>query len=226
MIKRIDRAGLSATLLISFLSVLATASLCWPGVASFLVADSQKIADYELWRWITGPLVHATWGHLLRDLALLLFVGVAFERELGRRYSLLCLLGLVLPTIVSLHDPQIHFYYGSSGLTHALLAAVMLYILVPGRSQLASPSWMLAMAGAATLTLFGKVLWEVSTGAPLFPMDLGPGVHQLPIAHASGAAVGVLFFGASKIWDAVRFPGPPAPTTEVAPSRAPRWLVD
>ena len=185
--------GIKITLLICVLSVLATASLHWPGILDALSADGDAIAKGQLWRWITGPFVHATWGHLLRDLSLLLFVGIAFEREFGRGYILLCLLGLAIPTYASLLDPEVYIYYGTSGLTHALLAAVLCKVLLASNPNVASPRWMAVLAGIGALALLAKVTWELATGTPLFPMDLGPGVRQVPMAHAVGAAVGSLF---------------------------------
>ncbi len=191
--------GLRTTILIASLSVVATASLHWPGVANALVADGDAIGQYQLWRWISGPLVHATWGHLLRDLALLLFAGVALERDLGSRFKHLCLLGLAVPTIATLADPQIQFYFGTSGLTHALLAALVFHVLLSSEINLRTPRWMRAMALLGGFALGAKVLWEVITGAPLFPMDLGPGIRQVPIAHASGALVGALFIVGTRL---------------------------
>lgn len=199
MIKKGHELGLTTTMVIASLSVLATASLHWPGVADLWIADSDAIAQYQLWRWFTGPLVHATWGHLLRDLALLLFCGIALERELGRRYWQLCLAGLAVPTIASLGDPQLQYYFGTSGLTHALLAALILHVLWDTDADLRGPLWMRALALCGGLALGGKVLWEVTVGAPLFPMDLGPGIHQVPIAHASGALVGALFIAGTRL---------------------------
>lgn len=201
---RSRKMGLSTTLLISVLSIIATASLAWPPVANALIADGDAIAHYQLWRLLSGPLVHATWGHLARDLALLLFVGVAIERELGRGYPLLCLLGLAVPTVVSLGHPQIDVYFGTSGLTHALLAAMICHVLWSSRSEVRTPHWMLALAALGGLALFAKVIWELTTGVPVFPMDLGPGIRQVPIAHATGAAIGALFIGLARVNPSVR----------------------
>lgn len=189
------------TIWIALLSVIATASARWLGVAEGVVADCSTIDDLQVWRLFTGPLVHATWAHLLRDMALLVFVGLAFERELGRRYALLCLLGLGVPTVAALWDPTIYIYYGTSGLTHALLAAAITHTLLARHPDFRTPAWMRGLAALGGLALVTKVLWEVAFDAPLFPMDLGAGVRQLPSAHALGAAVGILFVAGSLLVD-------------------------
>jgi hypothetical protein len=129
---------------------------------------------------IDGPLVHATWGHLVRDLALTLIAGAAYEAPMRRVWPALVIAGLVLPWIAVLATGAAG-YYGVSGLSHALLAAALTFELRRRRNV-----WLgcLCFAGAA------KIGYELATGAPAFPMDLGPGVHQATVAHAVGAALG------------------------------------
>jgi rhomboid family GlyGly-CTERM serine protease len=157
------------------------------GAIDWLLATSAGVRAGQLWRLITGSLVHATWGHLIRDLALLVFVGVAYGDAIGRRFGLLALAGLALPAAaVFALEPDISIYYGTSGLTHALLAAAVIAELRrPGSRSLR------LIAAVIAVVLSAKLGYELATGAPMFPMDLGPGVRQLPIAHAAGALVGV-----------------------------------
>jgi hypothetical protein len=47
---------------------------------------SQEGASGRVWRALAGPLVHATWDHLVRDVALTAIVGAgatAFRMDLG-----------------------------------------------------------------------------------------------------------------------------------------------
>jgi hypothetical protein len=133
---------------------------------------------------ISGPLVHATWGHLVRDLALTLLAGVAYEAPMRRVWPALIAVGLVAPwaAVIATGAPG---YYGLSGLSHALLAAALTFELRRRHGRIRAYVAVLAAAGAA------KLLYEAATASPAFPMDLGPGVHQVPIAHLVGAAVGV-----------------------------------
>ena len=176
------------TLAVAAAAVVATAIALSASPADHRVARAM-LADgntwREPWRALTGPLVHATWGHLVRDLSLTLIVGVAYEAPLGRRWPVLIAAGLVLPALAVLASGAT-VYYGLSGLSHALLAAALGFELRRRRGR-ARLYVAIVAAGLAV-----KVGYELVTGAPAFPMDLGPGVRQTPLAHAVGAALGAL----------------------------------
>ena len=152
--------------------------------ARWLVADRDALARGELWRAITGPFVHVTWGHLVRDLALVLVPGIAYEAAFGRRWRLVIVAGLIVPAlvVVATGTPA---YYGLSGLSHACLAATLGYEL---RHRTGPTRWYVVALLAAGI---GKIGYELATGAPAFAMDLGPGVHQATLAHAAGGALGL-----------------------------------
>jgi len=180
------------TAAVAVAGVLATAA-----AAGGLVADADAVRAGELWRLATGSLVHATAGHLVRDVGLLVIVGAAYERTLRRGFGVLIGLLLVGPPIaVFCADPDLRCYYGLSGLTHGLIAAALAFEL----SRRRAPWWVWAIAGAFAF----KLAFELATGAPLFPMSLGPGVRQVPVAHAAGAAIGTA-------WALLRCPPHPDP---------------
>jgi len=179
------------TFLIALASFVATAFfLRGASTVDHLIAERGPTLGGQFWRLFTGPLVHATWGHLARDLALLMFVGIVFERELGRRWWLACGAGLSVPTLASfLADKNLEGFLGTSGLTHTLLGLVLVYVL---RWERDADPWMRRAALVGAVLLAVKVTYEMIANAPMFPMDLGANVHQLPVAHFSGAIVGAL----------------------------------
>jgi rhomboid family GlyGly-CTERM serine protease len=144
-----------------------------------LIADGRALHG-QWWRLATGPFIHATWAHLVRDLALVALAGIPYEARLPHR---LWILGLVVPPLVTLGT--VDWYCGLSGLSHALLAGALTYEALRrrGRTRIA----VLALCAIAAL----KPLYEVATGAPAFPMALGAHVVQVPIAHAAGVLVGI-----------------------------------
>jgi len=162
-----SRVDFRLTLAVAILAVIATAAHLAGGAA------------------IGGPFVHATWGHLVRDLALTLLPGIVYEAPMRRAWPALLGAGLLLPWLAVL-GAGAPGYYGLSGLSHTLLAAALTFELIHRRGRVRLYVAALCAAGAA------KLLYEAFTGAPAFPMDLGPGVHQVPLAHLVGAAAGVV----------------------------------
>lgn len=181
------RSPIGITLLCAAAAVVLTAA-AREGAIDVVLATRAGVAAGQLWRLVTGSLVHATWGHLVRDLALLVFVGVAYGDAIGRRrFGWLCAAGLAIPAAaVFALEPDIGVYYGTSGLTHALLAAA-----VVGELRRPSTRSLRVIAVAVGVILGVKLGYESLTGAPMFPMDLGSGIRQMPIAHAAGALVGL-----------------------------------
>lgn len=173
------------TLAVSALATVATAAgFASARVADALVADG-RIAHGQLWRAATGPLLHATWGHLVRDVALVALAGAAYEAPLRSRRAPLFAAGLVLPAIAVLAAGRVDWYCGLSGLSHALLAAALAYEAIRRRG--AARAGVIALGAVAAC----KPIYELVTGAPAFAMALGAGVTQVPLAHAVGALVGV-----------------------------------
>lgn len=173
------------TLAVSGLAIAATASaFASPGIADLLIAD-PRIAHGQLWRALTGPLVHATWGHMVRDLALVAIAGAAYEAPLRALRAPLFAAGLVLPGLAVLAAGDARWYCGLSGLSHALLAAALSYELVRRRGIARAIA--LALAGVAA----AKPIYELVTGAPAFAMSLGNDVVQVPLAHVTGVLTGI-----------------------------------
>ncbi|MGE0546988.1 MAG: rhomboid family intramembrane serine protease [Kofleriaceae bacterium] len=156
-----------------------------PAVRDVIVADA-RISDGEVWRALIGPFAHATWGHLLRDVALIAVVGVGYEAPLARIRTPLFIAGIMGPAVAVLAVGQVSWYCGLSGLSHAVLAAAVSYE-VANRRGIAR-----ALAVAIALGLAIKVVFELATGMPAFPMPLGDGIRQAPVAHGAGVIIGVL----------------------------------
>jgi rhomboid family GlyGly-CTERM serine protease len=173
------------TFAVAALAIIATAAaFASAGFADAVVAD-VRITHGQPWRAVTGPFVHATWGHLVRDLALIALAGVAYEAPLRSQRALLFTAGLVVPGLAVLAAGDAQWYCGLSGLSHALLAAALSYELATrhGRTR--------ALVAVLCAVCALKPLYELVTGAPAFAMSLGPDVIQVPLAHASGVIVGI-----------------------------------
>lgn len=175
-----------ATVGLAGLATLAASQIPW--CAGLLLCTRGSLLEQgELWRLLSGPLVHAGAGHLFRDLLALLILGLLFERELGWRYPLALVLSLVAaPLAALLADPSLTAYLGLSGTTHAVAGAALAH------------AWERAAwrprAGVVLLSagLAAKLAVEVGTGGLLVALDLPPGVRPVPMAHLAGALCGLI----------------------------------
>jgi membrane associated rhomboid family serine protease len=168
-------------------AVTAIAQATGPAAAPtrWLVADADAITHGQVHRLVTGPFVHVTWGHLVRDLALVMIPALAYEAVFARRWRWIVGAGLALPAaaVLAAGAPA---YYGLSGLSHAVLAAALAYEL---RHRRGAPR---AYVGALVGLGVAKCTYELAAGAAAFPMDLGPNVVQAPLAHAVGGIAGLV----------------------------------
>jgi rhomboid family GlyGly-CTERM serine protease len=147
-----------------------------------LAWDRARILDGELWRLLTGHLVHANLRHfavnVLACLALAFLpvaatIGAAAWWRATAVIALAISLGLFVPAWPAT-------YVGASGLLHGLFA----FVLVAGRG----PS---ALHGALVAGLWAKVAFEQVFG-PLAASDGWLGVRTAVDAHLIGAAVGTV----------------------------------
>jgi len=87
--------------------------------------DRSAIADGEIWRLVTGHLVHMNWSHFWLNAIGLMLVWLL----VGERFSSRSWLGIIAVIIAGTDlgfwflDSQLQWYVGMSGLLHGLLMA-------------------------------------------------------------------------------------------------------
>ncbi len=167
------------------LALAALAAYLLPGAAERLVYDRQAILAGEIWRLLTGHLVHFSAAHLWANLAA---VGVAGLMIARRGYAGLPLLWVVSALCISLGllllKPQMAFYGGLSGVATAGVGFFC------GRG-LSEKGRLRHVCAAALLVLGGKIFWEVFSGHGLLSLAGVQPFVPLPLAHAIGGLVGV-----------------------------------
>jgi len=154
-----------------------------PAAVAALQFDRPAIAGGQLWRLMTGHLVHWSWLHLTADAAAMMgLLYVARGRPLAVPVVLAA--GLAVGAAVYLWAPDIMLYRGLSGMNFALLGWVLM-TLAPGDTRRAVACMALLAA------VVGKVAFEMATGTSPLPHSLPDGVAVVGIAHAAGLAIGV-----------------------------------
>lgn len=141
----------------------------------------EAILQGEIWRLLTGNLVHANARHLASDMTgLMLWTALAGHLETRRSYPIL-LVGSALAVGLGLLllDPGVQWYVGISGVLHALFASAALRLMFRGE-------WLAGLALAAALG--GKLALEQQVG------DIGAAtLLKVPVlvdAHLYGALAG------------------------------------
>jgi hypothetical protein len=159
-------------------------ALC--AAASFSGTALQYERSGEVWRLLTGQLIHWTPRMALFDLGMLLGLGAWLEIRGDRRLAAVSLaLGAVL-TAVAVHlSPDLFLYRGSSGLASAL------FVLTAFRIAGSPDPWTRALAVSAVALFLAKAAFESLAGQTLFAGPLPDGVRVVPLVHLLGGLAGV-----------------------------------
>ena len=182
---------------------LLAAVVHWlPILAGALVYDRARVLDGDVWRVVTGSLVHVSRAHLLANLAAVLLLGAVVERR-GRARAALLYAGAAAAVGVALLAlaPTMARYAGLSGVVHALLAAAALDA-ARGRGAR-------RLAGIGVLLLLvARIAVDVAHPRTMPTAD-GGAAEVAAVAHLAGVAAALLLAGARGVrWATVARAGP------------------
>ena len=189
---------------------LATAALV---VAIFILPGAGESLDWHrddsgMTSWVTALTAHLThWNlpHLGFDLLAWLVLGSMVETHSRRLWGWTVGLAAGLVSLfVFLAAPEITIYRGLSGIDSALFIASA--ITIHTRAKLRGDHLMGLIALGCILTITGKIIWEWTTGTPLFAR--GGGFTAVPQAHLAGAVAGWI-----AVW--VTRKKPPGPSARI-----------
>lgn len=157
---------------------------------SFLQYDRAAIAAGEVWRGITGHLLHWSFEHFLWCTITFLAIGWLCESLSRKGYiATLVAAGVVIPVVSWFADPGLLYYRGLSGLASAIF--VFATEVMTRRAWVSgdwSGVWLPAGAGIA---FTGKVVFEYLTGAALF-VDSPEIFTPVPLVHLVGGGAGLI----------------------------------
>lgn len=164
------------------IAILATALWFALGpVPHALVYDRVAIADGELWRLVTGHLVHCDARHALSDIGALLLVASLIEWQRRARLIFGLAAGFVAVNVMLWFAmPTLERYCGLSGILNSLIVLALADSWAGHRHPL-----ILAAAGM----LMTKLGLEIVMGQSLFIFSQWPGV---PLAHIAGCVGGLI----------------------------------
>ncbi len=145
--------------------------------------DRVLIGRGELWRLVTGHLVHLGWRHLWPNVLALLIIGALFERVLTPLEWLLAavLAGVGIDVGLYVLNTDVQWYVGLSGVLHGLVACGALLLLRSGSG----------VGGALVLGLAVKLAFEQWFG-PVPLTEANAGGPVIVAAHLYGSAAGAV----------------------------------
>jgi rhomboid family GlyGly-CTERM serine protease len=157
-----------------------------PGLPDVLEYDRDAVNGGQIWRLLTGQLVHWTARMTLIDLGVILLLGAWLETY-SRKLLLLSLASAPIVIGAGLHllPSGLDIYRGSSGLATALFVC-MAFVLLRGKRR--------GFALLALMMMMAKIVWELWSGSPIAAGDLPNGVEVAPLAHLLGAVAGLFAF--------------------------------
>src|SRR5262249_35979840 len=182
----------------------------------------SAVLQGEVWRLITGSLVHTNLPHFAWDVSAFLIVGMIYEPALRRVYPwLLLTLATAVNVIVFLFLLDVKGARGLSGVDYGLLVAG----LCTEWPRVRRSGWAALAVGGTAALLIVNVVHECLTGQMIFGSERLADVDSLLwSAHPTGMGTALVFM---LVWHVVRSPEPvehttaPEQSAEVAPERTP-----
>jgi rhomboid family GlyGly-CTERM serine protease len=154
------------------------------GIDPDVIDWQPALALHQPWRAFTAIGVHYSTTHLVANLAgLLLTAALGVAARVPARLAIAWLAAWPLTHLGLLIEPALTHYGGLSGVLHAGVAAVIVFLLTTGtRAQ----RW---VGGVALIGLVAKVLDEAPWG-PATRHSAAWDIPVAPLAHAAGAIAG------------------------------------
>ncbi len=135
------------------MAVIVTALwLMGESATNMLNYHRSAIADGQIWRLLTGHLIHSNLWHLLLNLASLLMIGWLFSQHLTYKIWIIIftLSALMISFAYYFTAPQFEYYVGLSAI---LYAVIIIGALLDIKHQ---PM----IAGLILLVVTGRVIWQ------------------------------------------------------------------
>ncbi len=159
------------------------AALFFAGVTEILQYDRQALGSWQLWRLLTGNLVHGDFRHLLLNEAGLALVAMVFGTRVRASEWIVLTITAGIAVSVGLYffETRVGWYLGLSGALHGMLAGGAVLVFA-GERRL----------GAAILALLAvKLLLEAAAGSMPWTAYFVSG-KVLTVAHVYGSCGGLV----------------------------------
>jgi rhomboid family GlyGly-CTERM serine protease len=176
-----------ATLL---LSGAAGAIFALPSLQALLIYNRAAIDEGEIWRLITGNLVHLSPLHFLYDVVALFVAGTLIETRGYRHFTILCVLSAAtIGANVYIGSPELSVFGGLSG----IVVAAVTFLCLNGLTE--TGVWR-RLCQVVLICLAIKMGIEMTLGSSLEALAEGesPTFVPVPSSHVTGAVTALILF--------------------------------
>jgi len=181
--------GLCAVMALVNIGLFPRAPDALQRLVEWLQFDRQAVLQGELWRLLTGNMVHWSVEHFLLDVGAFAIMGLLYERHLRHYPWILAAAGMSVGCGMLVFLPEMGIYRGLSGVDSGQFAAALCVecVLASGQAR----RWLWIAPAAAIFA--SKILYECATGEMFFGTEsLGSIGLPTPLARAAGTAAGIL----------------------------------
>lgn len=169
------------------LLLAASSALTWFVHANPSLEWQPGAARSQPWRWWTAAFVHWTPLHLGANLlATAMVAAYGWVARVPTAVALAWAAAWPCTQLALLLKPQLLHYAGLSGVLHAGVAAVSMWLVMRGNRTERGVGWMMLLGQGVKLLL--EQPWGAAVHAPT-ELD----VPVAPLAHAAGSVFGALF---------------------------------
>jgi rhomboid family GlyGly-CTERM serine protease len=160
-------------------------------VSRYLAYDRMAIRAGEIWRILTGHLVHWSGNHLFWDVVMFITLGAIVESR-HRNSFIVTLMGsaAAISAVLWFCHPTIGQYRGLSGLDSALFTQALVSLASDARR--AGHAMICRLMFLFVLGFAAKIAYELVTGDTLFVDSSLAGFSALPSVHMIGGLIGGL----------------------------------
>lgn len=170
------------------IAALAVGLWCVPGATASLFYEREALLRGEVWRALTGHLMHYSGSHLFWNLAVWIPAG-AWAEQIAPRSTrgVMLTAAIVISAGILVLDRALDTYGGLSGMAAALLG--FLALLQLERTPRGRWIW-----GGVLILLGGKIVVETVTRETALAHFASPEIQPVPLAHLIGVMVAVGWF--------------------------------
>jgi rhomboid family GlyGly-CTERM serine protease len=156
-----------------------------PALRAALIFDRDAVAQGEIWRVVSGSLVHFSWAHLAGDAAVLIpACWLVRDRRASEVLALIVGASIAGALCVMQLSPELRWYGGLSAVAHAVVAyAALLALGRPGAGR---------VLAAGVLIILGVKLGVDATHV----RELSAIEHGVPVVVATASHLGAVLFAA------------------------------